>query len=185
MARSMQRKMKTKYNNGRKLLFSTLLLVLLAPLHASLAHQQKSSVTQVLFNSNSGNIEVMHRFYLHDAEHAAMLIFGTQPSLIESKETRDLFASYVMGRFAMQTKGADGDSRELPLSYVGEEVDGQFLWIYQEVPDTENITDLTIVNLTLRDVWPDQSNLVNIEREGKIQSLTFSGSAEILSVDLL
>ena len=42
----------------------------------------------------------------------------------------------------------------------------------------------TIVNLTLRDVWSDQSNLVNIERDGRIYSLTFDGSAEVLTVKL-
>ena len=55
----------------------------------------------------------------------------------------------------------------LSLSYVGEEVDGQFLWVYQEIPAQEGITAFTIENLALRDVWSDQSNLVNIERAGE------------------
>lgn len=34
------------------------------------AHQIKAAITTVLFNQRTENIEVMHRFNLHDAEHA-------------------------------------------------------------------------------------------------------------------
>ena len=67
---------------------------------------------------------------------------------------------------------------------MGEEVDGQFLWVYQEIPAADDIVSMTIVSMALRDVWTDQSNLVNIERNDQIYSLTFDGSAEVLSVEL-
>ena len=148
------------------------------------AHQQKNAVTRILFNENTGNIEVMHRFFIHDAEHAAGLIFGERQMLAESRESRELFSSYVINRFSIEASFREGNSEVLGLSYVGEEVDGQFLWVYQEIPDQDDITAFTIVNLTLRDVWSDQSNLVNIERDGRIYSLTFDGSAEVLTVKL-
>jgi len=151
---------------------------------SSRAHQQKTAITEVLFNPNTENIEVMHRLYLHDAEHAATLLFGNQLTLLESAQTRELFSSYIRGRFAIQVRLANGSSRELPLSYVGEEVDGQFFWVYQEVPDSEDIVGLSIVNLILRDVWPDQANLVNIERGDSIQSLGFTEATEVLNLDL-
>ena len=160
--------------------------VLLGPLVLSTgeAHQQKNAVTRILFNENTGNIEVMHRFFIHDAEHAAGLIFGERQMLAESRESRELFSSYVINRFSIEASFRAGNSEELGLSYVGAEVDGQFLWIYQEIPAQDDITAFTIVNLTLRDVWSDQSNLVNIERDGRIYSLTFDGSAEVLTVKL-
>ena len=148
------------------------------------AHQQKNAVTRILFNENTGNIEVMHRFFIHDAEHAAGLIFGERQMLAESRESRELFSSYVINRFSIEASFPEGNSEVLGLSYVGEEVDGQFLWVYQEIPAQDDITAFTIVNLTLRDVWSDQSNLVNIERDGRIYSLTFDGSAEVLTVKL-
>jgi hypothetical protein len=160
-----------------------LLLLLALPLVGN-AHQQKTAVTRVLFNPNTGNIEVMHRFFVHDAEHAATQIFGERLALMESAESRRLFSNYVLNRFAMEATLANGEHEELELSFVGEEIDGQYLWVYQEIPNNSAITELTIVNLTLRDVWPDQSNLVNIEREGEIYSLTFQGSDEVLSVSL-
>ena len=148
------------------------------------AHQQKNAVTRILFNENTGNIEVMHRFFIHDAEHAAGLIFGERQMLAESRESRELFSSYVINRFSIEASFREGNSEVLGLSYVGEEVDGQFLWVYQEIPAQDDIMAFTIVNLTLRDVWSDQSNLVNIERDGRIYSLTFDGSADSLTVKM-
>jgi hypothetical protein len=36
-----------------------------------------------------------------------------------------------------------------------------------------------MVNMTLRDVWPDQSNLVNVEKEGEVYSVVFDSDAEV------
>jgi len=151
---------------------------------ASFAHVQKAAVTRVLFNPNTHNIEVMHRFLVHDAEHAASLIFGERQGLLESAESRELFSSYVRNRFAIQATDVDGKSSELLLDYVGCEIDGQFLWVYQEYPDTTEIKALSVVNSALRDIWPDQENLVNIEKSGQIYTLNFSGSDDMLSVEL-
>ena len=184
-------KMKTRSLKTRIAIFkpagccaSLLLFVLALVLPTSYAHQQKTAITRILFNPNSGNIEIMHRFFVHDAEHAASVIFGERQTLVESAESRQLFSSYVMNRFAVEVTLADGSNQELALQYVGEEIDGQFMWVYQEFPQLDNVSAMTIINLALRDVWPDQSNLVNIERGEDIVSLTFDGNDEALHAEL-
>ncbi len=149
----------------------------------SLAHQQKTSVTRILFNHNTGNIEVMHRFFIHDAEHAAGVVFGASQNLMESAVSRELFSNYVMNRFAVAAEDELGVSEELELTYVGEEIDGQFLWVYQETSQRPNVKALSVVSLALRDVWPDQANLVNVERDGEIHSMSFSDSVESLRIE--
>lgn len=141
------------------------------------AHQQKAAITKVLFNPRTGNIEVMHRFYLHDAEHAVRQIFGKDADIIGSKETQSIFADYVGERFALK----NGDV-ELPLSPVGFEIERAFFWVYQETPMVTDISDLTIKHNALRDVWPQQINTVNIEGLGEVKTATFSGSIELKTV---
>ncbi len=154
----------------------------LVPLQ-SFAHQQKIAVTRILFNENSGNIEVMHRFFIHDAEHAAAVVFARPQNLMESAAARQLFSNYVMNRFALAVEDKLGVSTELDLSYVGEEIDGQFLWVYQETIQAPDVSALSVINLALRDVWPDQANLVNVERDGEIHSMSFSDSIESLRIE--
>ena len=172
-------------NRAFLLLFAALAVVASSPCYA---HQQKTAVTRLLFNSNTGSLEIMHRLFLHDAEHAANVVFGAKQDIIQSADSRALFGSYVVNRFAVAYDDS-ASLQELTPIYLGEEIDGQYLWVYQEVPDfaTRHIgkaLQLRVINSVLRDVWPDQSNLVNVERGGKIESITFSVGADSLQIEV-
>ena len=145
------------------------------------AHQQKEAITTVLFNTSTGNIEIMHRFLLHDAEHAVKLLRKSPANIIDSADDRVWFAEYVSQRFSL--RGGDQDS--LPLRLVGQEIEGRFLWVYQETSTPENIAELTISHDALRDIWPGQVNLVNVERGGMIKSVVFTGGVQALVVGLV
>ncbi|MEL7449988.1 MAG: DUF6702 family protein [Pseudomonadota bacterium] len=157
-----------------------LALVLLAGILAmpAAAHQQKESVTRVVFNARTGNIEVMHRFLLHDAEHASRELLGGSPDLLGNAADRGRFERYVHGRFAL----VDQDGAAIALKPVGNEIEHQFLWVYAEAPMPDSLTAMTVSHHALRDVWPEQTNLVNVERGGSVRSATFfegSGAIEI------
>lgn len=94
---------------------------------AVFGHQQKTAVTRLLFNSNTGSLEIMHRLFLHDAEHAASVVFGEKQDIIESSDSRALFGSYVVNRFAVALDVQGEPLRELKPHYLGEEIDGQYL----------------------------------------------------------
>ena len=66
---------------------------------------------------------------------------------------------------------------------MGEEIDGQYLWVYQETVLAADVRAISVVSLALRDVWPEQENLVNVEKDGRIQSLSFSDSIESLRIE--
>jgi hypothetical protein len=156
-----------------------LLLVLLLAVPV-FAHQQKEAITRVSFNPRTGNIEVMHRFLLHDAEHASRELLGRGADLLTSADDRDRFEAYVHERFAL----LDQDGRPVELSPVGNEVEAEFLWVYAEAPIPDHLTALTISHRALRDVWPDQINLVNVERDNEVQSALFSQGSDAITVHL-
>ena len=168
--------MRRRPHTWRLLVAWTLLLIALP----AGAHQQKESITRVLFNSRTGNIEVMHRFYLHDAEHAVKAIFGTDADILGAETSRERFSTYVHEHFRME----DQDGLAIPLAPVGQEIEGRFLWVYAEAPIREDITSLTLVHDALRDLWPDQVNLVNIDREGETRSALLAGSDREVTVRL-
>jgi len=145
-----------------------------------IAHQQKAAITKVLFNPRNGNIEVAHRFLLHDAEHAVREIFGGDADIIGSKETQAMFAQYVADRFGI----AADEGAALNLEMVGFEIERSFFWIYQDTANPGDVTSLNIQHGALRDLWPEQINTVNIEGLDEIKTATFQGSVEILSLDL-
>ncbi|KUJ85038.1 hypothetical protein AWR36_003785 [Microbulbifer flavimaris] len=133
------------------------------------AHQMKSAITRVLFNDRTGNVEIMHRFYVHDAEHALSELVGEQVHLSEDRVAQEQFGRYVMAHFSMGL--AKGEP--LTLTAVGQEVDGKFIWVYQELPQPQNVTELWFAFDALQDRWPDQVNQINVEGLGPVRSLVF------------
>ena len=142
-------------------------LLIAAP---SMAHQLKSSVTTVLFNKRTNNIELMHRFYLHETEHAVAHLFKGKVDIISNKIDQQRFAKYVESHVALQTLNGE----PLPLNFVGAQVDGKFFWVYQEAPIPVKIAGIKMSNGALRDLWPSQVNMVNVEGQGKIKTLNFT-----------
>nr|WP_034895906.1 DUF6702 family protein [Glaciecola pallidula] len=145
----------------------------------AIAHQQKMAITTVLFNPRTKNLEVTHRFDLHDAEHAVKEIFDGDADIMNSEKTQSDFAQYVVNRFAIY----DMNKTQLPLSFVGTELEGKHVWVYQETPAPANLAGLYIQHNALRDIWYKQTNTINVEGMGDIQTLTFTDSTELLSVE--
>ncbi|MFA3791043.1 DUF6702 family protein [Aliiglaciecola sp. SL4] len=161
-------------NNFIKLALGALLLIAFS----LSAHQQKTSISTVLFNPRTENIEIMHRFRVHDAEHAVKEIFGKDADILDSEKTQNEFSDYVSKRFYL----FDSQQKALPLKVVGHEIEGKFFWVYQETTQPAKLENLSIRHDALRDLWPQQVNTINVEGKGELQTLTFSDSVELLQV---
>ncbi|KZN28545.1 hypothetical protein N480_10665 [Pseudoalteromonas luteoviolacea S2607] len=149
-------------------LLATVLMLLMST--TLMAHQQKASETTALFNKNTGQLELMHRFYLHDTEHAVQSLFDKHADILSSKKTQQQFADYVAKQFQLKTLNGDA----IKLTDVGFEVDGKFFWVYQETKLPETAAGIKMFNGALRDLWPTQVNMVNVEGKGKVRTLYFS-----------
>lgn len=137
---------------------------------ASMAHQQKHSITNVLFNDRTEMVEVSHKFSLHDAEHAIKKIFKREQLAVVDDVVLKTFAQYVIDRFKLSLNGGE----VVKLKQLGHESDGVYLWIYQEHPYKEIPEKLTIEFDALMEIWPKQLNLINVEYNSNTQSMELS-----------
>lgn len=131
------------------------------------AHQQKEAISTVLFNQRSGNIEVAHRFYIHDAEHAVKRLLKGHADLLKDKAVQKAFAEYVTKHFSLALNG----HKPLPLRLLGQEIEGKFLWVYQESPNLGKPHSVDVTSDALMEIWPSQRNIVNIEGLGPVKSV--------------
>lgn len=154
-----------------------LLMGLLFAAPYSQAHQQKSAISTISFNPRTHNIEIMHRFRMHDAEHAVKRIFGKDADIIKSTKTKDQFSNYVNSHFSMYT-----NDTLLNLITIGYENDGQYFWVYQETTEPPALDNLNIRHNALREIWPSQVNIINVEGKGELQTLIFNDSVESLEI---
>ncbi len=137
------------------------------------AHQLKTAVTEIAFNPRSGQVEIAHRFIIHDAEHAITQRTGKPVNLHADASAREAFSHYVASHFTLTTR--DGETVGLVL--LGHEVDGGHIWIYQEMAQADwPVSGVMISHTALRETWRDQINLVNLRIGSGVESLVFTGA---------
>lgn len=163
-----------------KKLMPGLLLAVLSVGWPVFAHQQKAAITRVIFNERTGTLDVIHRFYLHDAEHAVRQLLGRDADMIDSAETQAAFADYVQSHFGLHS--ASGEA--LVMESAGHEVDGNFVWVYQQRALPASLDSLQVTHDALREIWSDQINTVNIEIGDEVKTLSFEGDTRRLSATL-
>lgn len=166
-------------SRSSKSLATVILIVTLFITNSLWAHQQKMALTKIEVNPRTNMLEVMHRFELHDAEHAVSEIFTKDADILGSEKTQMQFAQYVVERFAMYL----ANDKAVPLSIVGFEIDGKHFWVYQEAEKPKQIEGLQVVHNALRDIWFAQTNTVNIKLDKNINTLTFTENTEVLKID--
>ncbi len=132
-----------------------------------LAHQQKESYTTVQFNQRTQKLEVMHRFYLHDAEHVLNMVSSNKVDLTLDPEAQSAFADYVQLAFDLK----DASKNSLLLNYIGFEIDGKYLWVYQETDLQPPFKGFWVRMTALQDVWSSQINHINFEFNQKVNSI--------------
>ncbi|MEM6414113.1 MAG: DUF6702 family protein [Pseudomonadota bacterium] len=145
----------------------------LAP-NQSTAHNTHLAVTEISFNERASSIEVVHRFSLHDTDHAVELFSSFQTSPFKEKEYREHFAIYVAENFSLHSLS----DKEVVLTNIGSEIDGGFLWVYQEAVAPKKLKGLTVRCVQLMKLWSASNTvgpniLVNVTRNGKTHSLRF------------
>lgn len=163
--------------------FVSILLVLFASLifaPSVNAHKIKTAFTIVLFNDRTDNLEVVHRFYLHDAEEAVWELFDKKADIIANEKTQQQFAEYVIGNFTM----LDQNNTPIKLETIGYQNEGGYFWVYQEIKQPTDLTELKIRHNALKDIWTEQFNVVNIEGLDQIYTLNFSDQDEWIAINV-
>lgn len=168
------------FNTTKQRVLALLFVVLTCGLFSSsvYAHSIKAAITTVLFNPRTENIEVMHRFNVHDAEHAVKALFDKEADIIGNEATQREFADYVSSHFAL----VDSNNKPIALRQVGYELEGKFFWIYQETSQPPELEGLKVQHNALRELWPEQVNTLNVEGNGPLKTLTFTGNVTLLEV---
>ncbi|MEM6915331.1 MAG: DUF6702 family protein [Verrucomicrobiota bacterium] len=139
------------------------------------AHEQKTALTDLLFNERTGNLEIAHRISIHDAEHVLRRLGQKSEDLIHSEEAQSRFAEYVTNEFLLKRK--DGTTFDLLL--VGQEIEGGHLWVYQEIAIAElDEGSFAIHNSILHDEVKDQVNTVNVRSHSDVTTFIFTAGSE-------
>ena len=154
-----------------------------APFCAASAHEQAVAFTELVIKANGAEtdcsvegcrIEVAHRLAIHDAESTLMNVLGARADLYGDRAAQAKLEAYVADRFSLVDL-ATGEPIDLKL--LGGEVERGFYWVYLEGTIPAETAELDVSNTVMMDAIPNQTNRVNIRREGETRTLVFRGSS--------
>ena len=143
-------------------------LVLAPP---ALAHRAQTVLSTVIWNAAGSTLDVMHRLHGHDAELCLAQKTGAAQQDITLLQTQALLMIYVEETFRLTDGG-----KALVLTPLGAELQGEAVLLYQECKLSAPPQNLAIDNRILRDVFDNQTNLVNVRLAQRTRTLLFSGS---------
>lgn len=132
------------------------------------SHEQKAVVSTVSLNQRTGLLEIVHRFSLHDVEHAVRDLGWRDSDILARVGDQQRFARLVTAQFSLTL------AHPLPLRLVGQELEGRYLWVYQEVEAAQDLTALTVSSTVLRDLWPNHRHMVNVTVSDELRTLVFT-----------
>ncbi|MEM7730350.1 MAG: DUF6702 family protein [Pseudomonadota bacterium] len=132
------------------------------------AHRAARTETELRIEAD-GTVGVIHVYHLQDAQDAlykAGLI--DRPDLTPLR-ARARLALYTRRHFSLSEGGEPVD-----LDVIGAEIEGDNVYVYQEGRLTGDGALVVMANM-LRELMHDQTNSVNVVRNGRTQTLDFRG----------
>lgn len=133
----------------------------------AIAHRLEAALSVVEINPSSGVLEITHRLYAHDLEHALDL-GPVGAGYFETSEGQAAIKAYCERQFFL----GDGRGKAMPLQFVGAELSGDLLYVYFEAGRYSGRA-LTLDSNLLQDFTQAQVNQVNVRRDGKTISARF------------
>lgn len=152
------------------------LIVLVSLTCASLpaqAHRIGVPTSTLELNENTGTWELTHRVSVHDFD--TVLAGKVQPERRYSSQE----GIVAIGQYMIETFQVRADN--LDMTFVGAELDGDFVFAYFELQPTHEIYILNNVMLDLAGI---EEARLNVKQNGETQSFRFTNASAPIRIEL-
>ncbi len=137
--------------------------------NVAFAHRQKQAQSTIEWNDRSETLEVTHRLHMHDAEQALAQLGKLDRPDLSSLKARAIMALQIGEQFTLGQLDGSG----IVLNILGAEINGAHIYVYQEAKLSAQPKGIIVDNQILHDIYPDQTNHVNVELSNQINSIVF------------
>ncbi len=163
--------------NRRRALAGAAGLYLMSAASPVYGHRLTTTTTHIDINSETGRVEVIHSFHVHDTETA----LATE-GLIDSPNLSALKERAQLALYTQETFSLYQDGELVPLEIVGAELDRGNVLAYQQGTINLPLGTLSVKAEMMRKFVRNQINNVDVVIDSKIVSLQFRGSDGIKKV---
>jgi hypothetical protein len=143
------------------------------------AHEFHLSLTEINHNTENKTLEISIKLFTDDLTSALIqagaptnLELGTEA---EPPAANELVAAYLQRHFLIKVNGKDQS-----FKYLGKEPEMDATWCFLEIYSVKTVNELEVVNSCLLEAFDDQTNMVNLNVNGRKKSgLARKGKANL------
>lgn len=144
-------------------------------------HDFHTSLTEMRYNVKSKSFEISLRLFTDDLQKALSANNQNRKFVVENTDKNDAYVeAYVRKYFAV----INPKNQKITFQYVGKENEGEATWIYLEMPVNESVNGCKIQNITLFDMFDDQTNIVNLFFQNQKKSYLFNSKNRVFTIDI-
>lgn len=133
------------------------------------AHEFYVGITEVVYNAEERTYEVSVRLFTDDLELGIAGYTGVNPHFDTAREVPaadSLLMVYLKAHFAL----GETLRSPLPLRFIGRETKLDVTWIYLETPRMQPLTQVTVLNHMLMELYSDQTHIVHLNQAGRTRT---------------
>lgn len=146
-------------------------------LYISLLHPLHLSVVDVHHNTQNRSLEITQRIFADDLEDALRQFTGGKVDVLNPPDPEQL--KKIIGDYTLKNFSLYLNDKAARLNYLGYEQEEDAIWVYFEVSKVADFRSIEVTNTVLFEMFDDQTNLINIKKDGKIRSLKLDPDQEL------
>ena len=140
-------------------------------------HKYYVSVTEIKNNKEDSKLEITIKIFADDLQNALDVILG-KPVNIGSEnqypQYDSLQTAYINNNFSIKV-----DGKECTLKKLGQEIEGESIWLYYYIDGVESINTITLKNSILTELYKEQRNVVKVIIDDEIRSSLLTKSRSV------
>ena len=132
-------------------------------------HKYYISLTQIDYISDSKSVQITMNIFMDDLQETINKSFSQEFDLTNAaaiEDSHNYIKEYLESHFKLKINGQD-----VSISYLGNENEGDIVYLYTEVENIEQISTIEVECTMLTDFFPEQQNLVKLKVNGEFDSL--------------
>ena len=132
-------------------------------------HETYLSVTEIEYNQESKNLQIISRVFIDDLENVLSKRYQKDISLSYENDLADhkeLISRYLGQKFKMTV---DGKAKK--IKFLGSKFDADQIVLFIEVENVNDFQKVWVENLVLTDLFDSQKNIVHVKKGDTIESM--------------
>jgi len=132
---------------------------------------------EIKYKEDKKSLQISTRMFLDDTEVALRDFIGND-TLDVMKEANWDFVEKSLGEYFLQNFSIKDDKKQLPLVYLGAEIEYDVIWTYIEIEKVKKLKTVKVKNTLLTEIFSDQENLVHFRALETVKSGRFGRRKE-------